>query len=100
MVKDILVLALDIDGGLTDGMGVLQDTSSYVPRFDFHDLDAITEARRDGFVVALITGEDTELVDRIAHRFAIDHVLRGAKDKVAALKTLSTRLGVSLENFC
>ena len=100
MVKDILVLALDIDGVLTDGTGVLQQQESYEPRFDFHDLDAVTAARRSGLVLALITGEDTELVERIAKRFGIDHVVRGAKDKVSALDGLSRKLGVSLENFC
>jgi D-sedoheptulose 7-phosphate isomerase len=100
MVKDILVLALDIDGVLTDGTGVLQPSESYEPRFDFHDLDAVTEARRGGLVLALITGEDSDLVDRIARRFGVGHVMRGAKDKVAALKTLSEKLGVALENFC
>jgi D-sedoheptulose 7-phosphate isomerase len=100
MVKDILVLALDIDGVLTDGAGVLQQQEGYEPRFDFHDLDAVTAARRSGLVLALITGEDTELVDRIAKRFRVDHVVRGAKDKVSALDGLSRKLGVALENFC
>ena len=62
MVKDILVLALDIDGVLTDGTGVLPQQESYERRFDFHDLDAVTAARRSGLVIVLITGEDTELV--------------------------------------
>lgn len=100
MVNDILVLALDIDGVLTDGTGLVEPGESYQPRFDFHDLDAVAEARRSGFLVALVTGEDTNLIDRIAKRFAIDHVSRGANDKVAALNALSAKLGVSLENFC
>lgn len=100
MVRDILVLALDIDGVLTDGRGVFSSTESYEPRFDFHDLDAVTEARRAGLVVALVTGEDNELVDRIARRFGVETVIRGAKDKVAALRTLSAKLGLALENFC
>lgn len=100
MVKDILVLALDVDGVLTDGRGVLQSSEAYEPRFDFHDLDAVTQARRSGLVVALVTGEDTALVDRIAKRFGVEVVIRGAKDKVAALRDLSAKLGLALENFC
>src|SRR5258705_4772322 len=100
MVKDILVLALDIDGVITDGTGILQPDEGYEPRFDFHDLDAVTAARSSGLVLALVTGEDTELVDRIAKRFGVDHVVRGAKDKVSALEPISKKLGVSLEHFC
>lgn len=100
MVKDIFVLALDVDGVLTDGRGVLQSSEAYEPRFHFHDLDAVTQARRSGLVVALVTGEDTARVDRIAKRFDIELVIRGAKDKVAALRDLSAKLGLALENFC
>ena len=92
MVKDILVLVLDIDGILTDGTGVLQRVKSHEPRFDFHDLDAVAEARRSGLVLALVTGEDTDLVDRMARRFGVDHVMRGVKDKVSALEWLSGKL--------
>lgn len=100
MVKDLLVLALDIDGVLTDGRGTLSMAMSGEPRFDFHDLDAVTQARRSGLVVALVTGEDNDLVDRIAKRFEVELVRRGAKDKVAALGDLSAKLGLGLENFC
>lgn len=100
MVNDILVLALDIDGVLTDGRGEFGSTELTQPRFDFHDLDAVTEARRCGLVVALVTGENTELVDRIAKRFGVEIIMRGAKDKVAALRELSAKLGLALENFC
>jgi len=48
----------------------------------------------------LVTGEDTDLVDRIAKRFGVDHVMRGAKDKVLGLETLSTELGIPLGHFC
>lgn len=99
MVKDIRVLALDIDGVLTDGTGALNPISQE-PRFDFHDLDSVTEARRSGLTLALITGEDTDLVDRIAKRFSVDHVIRGAKDKVSELEALSNQLGVPLSHFC
>lgn len=100
MVKNIRVLALDIDGVLTDGTGLLTPSESSEPRFDFHDLDAVTEARNSGVTVALVTGEDTDLVDRIAKRFGVGHVIRGAKDKVLGLKTLSSQLGIPLVDFC
>ncbi len=100
MVRNMRVLALDIDGVLTDGNGVLDPSQVHEPRFDFHDLDAVNEVRRSGVILALVTGEDTELVDRIAGRFGVEHVLRGTKDKVSGLETLSIKLGIPLDNFC
>ena len=66
----------------------------------FHDLDAITRAKDAGFALALVTGEDGPSVDWIAHRFGIERVKRGAKDKLAALGALASELGTSLDAFC
>lgn len=100
MVNNIKVLALDIDGVLTDGLSALTETGWEEKRISLQDLDAVTEAKRAGIIVALVTGETTEAVDRIAGRFAIERVARGAKDKLAALIALSTEMGMSLSEFC
>ena len=100
MVSDIRVLALDIDGVITDGSGILNPSDEYEPRFDFHDLDAVTSARRAGFRVVFVTGEDSKLIDRIANRFGVERVTRGAKDKVLALESLALDLDIPLSSFC
>lgn len=93
----IEVLALDIDGVLTDGTVSLKGDDK---RISFHDLDAVTQARGRGLRLALVTGEDNVLVDEIAARFRIDEVTKGAKDKVAALRALSARWEIPLGAFC
>jgi D-sedoheptulose 7-phosphate isomerase len=100
MVKNIRVLALDMDGVLTDGTGGLTETGSEQKRFCFQDLDAITQARGSGLHVVLVTGEITPVASRIARRFGIDRMVRGAKDKVSALRALSAELGIQLNEFC
>lgn len=99
MVKTIRWVALDIDGVLTDG------TASAIgeggdKRISFHDLDAVTALRREGIEVALVSGEDDEAVGRIADRFGITTVVRGAKDKARALGELAARLGLALDEAC
>lgn len=100
MVNEIKVLALDIDGVLTDGCAGVGAGDLTSKRIAFHDLDAVTAARRSGVTVVLVTGEQGVEVDQIAARFGIEEVARGAKDKVAALKDISRRLGIPLESFC
>lgn len=101
MTHDIRVLALDIDGVLTDG-GATMTEGGEEKRFHFHDLDAVTKARRSGLIVAFVTGEDNEIVDRLARRFGVDaqHIRRGAKDKGGALEELSRTLDVPVSAFC
>jgi 3-deoxy-D-manno-octulosonate 8-phosphate phosphatase (KDO 8-P phosphatase) len=91
LVKDIEVLALDIDGVLTDGRVMLSPHREETKEIAFRDLDAIARVRRAGLKVALITGEDGPLVDAIAERVGADQVIRAAKDKRAAIQALAER---------
>jgi len=100
MAQTLQVLALDIDGVLTDGRAALTDSGDGDKRIHFHDLDAVTQARRAGFTIALVTGEDNAHVDRIACRFGVETVVRGAKDKAAAIRALSAQVGAPPEAFC
>ena len=97
---NIRVLALDIDGVLTDGTAVLNGSDAEEKRFNFHDLDAVTQARRSGMLVTFVSGEETPSVDCIAKRFGVKHVVKGAKDKAAALVALSNELAIPLSAFC
>jgi len=94
------VLALDIDGVLTDGQAILQSDGEELKRIDFHDLDAVARAQREGWQVVLITGEDSPAVDRIAERFKVYRVWRGAKDKAAALDDVAAALDIPLSEMC
>lgn len=100
MVNTIRVLALDIDGVVTDGTAALSDDHDVDKRFSFHDLDAVTQAREAGLTIAFITAEDNPSVDRIARRFKCDVVRKAAKDKLLALESLSKDLQVPFEEVC
>jgi D-sedoheptulose 7-phosphate isomerase len=100
MVNNIQVLALDIDGVLTDGTSSVSLNGDEHKRVSLHDLDAVTKAKRSGLTVVLVTGEDTPSVDYVAKRFDIKRVVRGAKEKASALLALSAELKVPLNAFC
>ena len=100
MVDGIRVLALDIDGVLTDGSADCDALVGDGKRFSFQDVDAVTQVKRAGVTVALVTGESGPSVDWIARRFGVERVVRGAKDKAAALAGLASDLGVSLNAIC
>lgn len=100
LVTPIQVLALDIDGVLTDGRAEVGTDGDEQKRFSFRDLDAITQARQSGLQVVLVTGEDNQMVDAIARRLGVDDVVRGAKDKRAAIEAIAARLGVAATTVC
>ena len=96
----IQLLALDIDGVLTDGRVTLAADGTETKRLNFHDLDHLTLARREGLPVVLITGETGPLVTAIARRFGVEGVMMGAKDKLAAVRQVAAEHQVELNRVC
>ena len=96
----IRVLALDIDGVLTDGKVTFDEAGHESKTVCYRDIDAVFLCRRQGLQVALITGESTPWVEMIARRLEIQHVYRGAKEKHHALQQMCHDLGVALDQVC
>ena len=100
LVNTIEVLALDIDGVVTDGKVSIGAHGEETKGIALRDLDALAQARREGLKLALVTGESNALQAAIAERLCADIVLSGAKDKQLALRTLAQELGVPLSAIC
>lgn len=96
----IRAIALDVDGVLTDGGFWWGANGEELKRFCFGDVMGLSLARRAGFVLALVSGEDSPLVDRYAEKMLIEHVVKGCRDKAGALRRLSLQTGIALEEFC
>jgi 3-deoxy-D-manno-octulosonate 8-phosphate phosphatase (KDO 8-P phosphatase) len=93
-------VALDVDGVLTDGGFWWGPGGEEWKRFCFADVMGISLARRAGLQLALISGEDSPLVDRYAEKMLIRHVAKGCRDKAAALREFATKAGLELAEIC
>jgi 3-deoxy-D-manno-octulosonate 8-phosphate phosphatase (KDO 8-P phosphatase) len=96
----IRAIALDVDGVLTDGGFWWGGDGEEFKRFCFADVMGLSLARRAGFALALVSGEDSPLVDRYAEKMLIHHVIKGSRDKAGALREVAMRSGIALEAFC
>jgi 3-deoxy-D-manno-octulosonate 8-phosphate phosphatase (KDO 8-P phosphatase) len=96
----IKAIALDVDGVLTDGGFWWGPDGQEFKRFCFADIMGLSLARKAGFLIALISGEDSPLVDRLASKMGITEVHKGCKDKAAALRLLAERNHLPLEAVC
>jgi 3-deoxy-D-manno-octulosonate 8-phosphate phosphatase (KDO 8-P phosphatase) len=96
----IKAIALDVDGVLTDGGFWWGPNGEEWKRFCFADVMGISLARKAGLIVALISGEESPLVDRFAEKLGITDMVKGCKDKAAALRAFADRRGLSLEEVC
>lgn len=96
MIQQPKLLVFDIDGVLTDGRIGVSAAGTEEKQLSFRDLDAVKRMARAGLPIAFLTGEETELVDRIAARFNVTDVTKFAKDKLAGLKALVARHNLTL----
>jgi 3-deoxy-D-manno-octulosonate 8-phosphate phosphatase (KDO 8-P phosphatase) len=93
-------LALDVDGVLTDGTVWWGPAGEEFKRFSFVDIMGVSRACKAGLLVALVSGEDSPLVDRYANKFQIQDCFKACKDKAAAVREFARRRELKLEEIC
>jgi 3-deoxy-D-manno-octulosonate 8-phosphate phosphatase (KDO 8-P phosphatase) len=95
----IKAVALDVDGVLTDGGFWWGPDGGEWKRFSFLDVMGVSRARKAGLVIALISGEDSPLVDRFAQKMGITDVYKGCRDKAAALREFAAARDFDLKEI-
>ena len=87
----IRLLALDVDGVLTDGRIYYGNSGEELKSFNIKDGLGIKLLQKSGVKVAIITGRQSEIVDRRARELGIEDVVQGRDDKKQALLELCQR---------
>jgi 3-deoxy-D-manno-octulosonate 8-phosphate phosphatase (KDO 8-P phosphatase) len=96
----IKAIALDVDGVLTDGGFWWGPNDEEWKRFCFADVMGLSLARKAGLRLALITGEKSPIVDRLAVKMGVTDVYQDCKDKARALRSLAEHHQLRLEDIC
>jgi 3-deoxy-D-manno-octulosonate 8-phosphate phosphatase (KDO 8-P phosphatase) len=99
-LQQIRALAMDVDGVLTDGGVWWGSNGEEWKRFCYADIMGVSLARRSGLQLALISGEDSPLVDRFALKMHIEHVTKGCRDKAEALRNFAAAIQIDLREIC
>ena len=91
----IRLIAFDIDGVFTDGRFYLSDDGVESKAFSTQDGYGIRCLIRAGIEVAVISGRTSGAVDRRMAELGVRHVVQGCKDKVGALESIASELGIA-----
>ncbi len=89
----IKLLAMDVDGTLTDGGIYIDGSGSEYKRFDIQDGMGIVLFRNSGGKVALISGRYSASTERRAHELNVDFLVNGCGEKLSILRELAERIG-------
>ena len=94
---NVKLLALDVDGILTDGRIIYGNDGEELKAFNIKDGLGIKLLQQDGVQVAIITGRQSAIVARRAGELGISHVIQGREDKRQALEELCELCDLQLE---
>lgn len=92
----IRLLALDVDGTLTDGRINIGPQGEAMKSFSVRDGFGLTLLREAGIRLAVITARQSAIVEHRARELKFDEVRQGVGDKAAALAALCADRGLGL----
>jgi len=96
----IKLIAMDVDGVLTDGRIIYTSAGAEIKEFHIQDGMGITMARMAGLKTAIITGRLSEMVKRRATELKYDWISQGHFDKRVPYTDLKRELDLSDEEIC
>ena len=97
MLQRLRLFATDVDGVLTDAGMYYSESGEELKKFNTRDGMGIKLLQRTGLITALITMEETKLVTRRAEKLAIPEVHQGVRDKLAVMREMVARHGLTLQ---
>ncbi|WP_042372041.1 KdsC family phosphatase [Bacteroides neonati] len=92
------LILTDIDGVWTDGGMYYDGTDVELKKFNTYDSAGVLFAHHLGIPVGIITGENTQIVQRRADKLKVDYCFLGVKDKIQVVKDLVNKLGITLDD--
>jgi len=92
-LKNIKLLITDVDGVMTDCGMYYSENGDELKKFNTRDGMAIQLLKEHGIKTAIITKENTKIVEQRAKKLKIDNVFQGIDDKIAVLESLKNKYG-------
>ena len=98
-LSNIKLFAMDVDGVLTNAGMFYSEFGDELKKFNTRDGKGIELIRKIGIKTAIITSENTKIVEKRAKKLKVDYLFQGIKnDKDLVLKKITKDLGISLKN--
>jgi YrbI family 3-deoxy-D-manno-octulosonate 8-phosphate phosphatase len=92
------LIITDIDGVWTDGGMYYDQTGNEWKKFNTSDSAGVLFCRLKKIPVAIITGEETQIVKRRAEKLKVDFLVQGSKNKLSDALNLCKQLNISLSD--
>lgn len=98
-LEKIKLLAMDIDGTLTDGGMYYTEAGDFMKRFYVRDGMGIDLLHKAGILTAFVTQEKNEIVIARAKKLNVSKVFLGCKKKDLAIKELADEFMLEIDEI-
>ena len=98
-LEKIKLLAMDVDGVLTDGGMYYSEGVDELKKFNTSDGKGIELLRKIGIKTAIITQESTKIVERRAKKLKVDYLYQGVTNKIKIIEEIAKKEKLSLSQI-
>lgn len=89
----------DFDGIMTDNCAYISDDGVISRKLNFKDIMGVSILKKNGFNIAIISGEKNYAIETLAKRFQIEEVYQNIRIKIDVLKSIVEKYNLSLDEF-
>ena len=96
-MSKIKLFISDVDGTMTDGCMYYAENGMELKKFNFHDGMGFNILKNLGIKTAVITSENTPIVQKRADKLKIDYLSMGTWAKLEFAQKICNELGITLD---
>lgn len=95
----IKMVITDFDGVVTDNCVYINDDFTMSRKLNFKDIMAFSILKKNGYEVAVISGEENSAIKTMAEKFKIEEVHQNIRNKLEVLKEIIKKYNLTSEEY-
>lgn len=95
----IKMVITDFDGVLTDNCVYINDDFTMSRKLNFKDVMGFSILKKNGFDIAIISGEKNSAIETMAKKFKIEEIHQDIRVKIDVLKSIIQKYNLSQEDY-
>jgi len=97
--ENIKMVVTDFDGVITNNCVYVDEKGNMSRRLNFRDIMAFSLLKKNGYIIAIISGEKNSSIDLIKEKFEIEDVHCNIRIKKTVLENLLNKYGLKKDEY-